>query len=640
MFEIISFDICALAVLIVILCANGSKKSSSDEASKKLLYLVIVTIIVGTLDIVANVNNGNGSRVAINYYCSGLYHILRNVTFYLYVSYIVSTVGIVHKVKNLYIEILKFVPLVAVICIAVTTPFNHVFYFYDDTSRYMRGKGFLAIYIFTSIYAFFAIYYIWRNVYIIGKRKALSLASCAIFSFAASVVQYMKPYVVVDIFGFALSILFITLFVDNPGDKIDRTSFLMNRQAYTNELRTIFFTNRPVDIVHINIANHKTLEEMLGYSNYVSLIKTISDKAVEVNIKLKKSAELFYLRDGRFRAILNGNDLDRTNAFAKDMLKLFNSYINVNGADVVLESSVCISRCPEDFNVLDNLLDFGAVASRFEEAGTIVYSKEIMKIDGYDVLSNLNRTIEKGIIDGKFELYYQPIYNIETNDYKEVETILRLHETDKKIIEPDTFYPIAEQSGAITELGRFAMEETCKFIDSDEFKNTGIEKLSIRLSAVNCLQKDIVDRIDELIGKYNISPKMIRFNITESLATDNQKIFASNITKLSEEGYTFAIDKYGSGYSNITTISLLPIEVVKFDRSFAGGEEYEKIRIVFENSAEMMKMLGKKVIIEEVDDWGLVEKFKLLGCDFMQGDAIAKVMTKQELLDFYSNLNA
>ena len=638
MFETVSYDISALAILMVLLFVWHMRRTAADKVSTKLVDLILVTSFVAVLDINANANNGMIDHVEINYICSGLYHILRNVTFYIYVRYIILIIGIQHKYPYRILNIAKYMPIVAMVLIAVSTPFTHFFYYYDDKNTYMRGEGFLFIYFLSFLYAVSAFYFIVRNMSIIGKRKALSLASCAIFSLGASVIQFSRPYIVIDIFGFALSILFIVLFIDNPADRIDNNSSLLNGQAYYNDLRTIFFTNRPVDIIHINNTNHRAIEEMLDYGSFYKLISDIG-AGIQNITKGVEGCKAYRIRDGRFRIVLDGNSIDRTNNLANELLSYMNSEINVNDVAFSIESSICISQCPEDFNIFDDIIDFGEAAAQFEKAGKIVYSKDILKVEGYDFHAKVNKMIEKGLVDGNFEVYYQPICNVKTGGFEEVEAVLRLHES-KKTWNQEEFLEEAEKNGSIIELGEFMMEEVCKFIASDEFKKSGLHRVSMRLSVIQCMEKDLQKYISELLEKYNITAENIGFNITESIASDNQKTFTENIEKLAQEGISLTIDEFGAGYSNIITLASMPIDAVKIDKSFAGGGQSEKVEIIFERTVQMIKSLGKAVVVDGVEGELYDGICRTLGCDYLQGDFYAKIMTKPELIDFYSGLNS
>ena len=632
MINIFSFDICAIAILAILVFALEFRKAVTDEASKRLLLLVVVTIVAAGLDIIANWHDGKSGRDAIKYFCSSVYHITRNGAFFLYASYILNLTGARYKRDRKAL----WVPFIVVTITAIITPFTKILYYYDENNYYVRGNAFFLIYVCNAVYAIYAFVFILKNISIIGFKKAVSLTSCAIFSLLGSLVQYSRPYMVVDILCFALSLLFIILYVDNSGDRLEPTSYLMSHQAYLTELKTDFYMSKPIDIIHINIQNFNVIEGVLSYSNCLSLIRILSGKMKEINGK--NNGLLFYIKNGRYRVILNGNDIERTNQLAKSLIEMFNCEEDVNGTQISIESSVTITQCPDDFDLLDNLLDFSEIAAQVETAGKIVYSREIKQSEAYITKKDMVKLVEQGLVKNRFEVYYRPIYDVETGDYKEVETIVRLHDEDNKIWEQEAFLDIAEQNGSIFEIGQYVLHEVCRFIKSADFAKTKIERVSIKLSVVECLQKDFAKQVLDVLDGNGIYPGILNFDITESLASDNQAVFEENIKQLSDAGISFALDDYGAGYSNITSLSSLPLETIKFDEAFANSSDNERLNAIFEHSIDMVKTLGKKILIKGVRDEAHVEEFKGLKCDFLQGPFFAMPMKRMRLIEFYERL--
>lgn len=637
MFKILCFDICALAILAILFFALEFRNTATDRGGKKLAQLVVVTMFAAVLDMAANYYNGHPGMRHFNYICSGLYNISRNASFFLYASYIMTIAGIWRKGNDRIFNIIKFLPFLGMVFIAVSSPFTGWFYYYDNSNSYVRGEAFFWIYVASTFYALYAVYYVLKSTPIIGKRKVLSLTSCATFSLMASIIQYFNSSFIIDILCFSLSLLFIVMFIDNPGDKIDQASLLLGGHVYTSELRMSSYVNKPVDILHINITNYKTIEEMLSYGNLLLFSKKIGSMIKDICAQERTDGSAFYLKNGRIRIILNRNNLERTKRLAELIKDAFNAEISVNDTSFQLESSLCITQCPQDFNILDDMVTFGSIAWQFEKPGKIVYSSDILKSDNYEVRANIGKLIEQGLLNDRFEVAYDPIYSVESGEFKEVEATLRLRDSNQNYIDQDVFIPAAEENGSIVEIGYYVLTEVCKYISGDEFKKTGIEKINIKLSVVQCLQKDFAEQILAILNQYSVSPDKIRFEITESVVSDNQKTFENNIRQLSNEGFSFALDDYGTGYSNITTLSTMPLEVIRFDKSFANSIGNEKVNAIFEHSVEMVKALGKIVVIEGVESKELADRLEELKCDYLQGSFFAYPMPEKRLVEFYEN---
>lgn len=634
MLEIICFDLCALAILLIFVFDLQFRKYVTDAASKRLMLLICATIVAAFFDIALNIHNGMSGNVWFNYFFAGVYHIMRCVAFYLYAIYIIVITRVWHKAGNRVVEIASFIPVLTIIIISVTAPFNRVFYYFDESNMYIRGDYFPVIYLCSAVYALYALYYIVKNIPLVGYRKSMSLASCGVFSLIAILIQYNNPHLVVDILGFSLSILYIILYIDNPGDKIESGSLLMRYRVYIEDLRIAFFTLKPIDIIHIDVVNHHAVEEMLSYNNYIELVKTFSDSLREVNNEGKYEGSLYHLKNGKYRVILNGNDRARTEKMAQDVIALMKKEMSINEMKFFADVAVYVTQCPKDFNLIDDLLNFGKVAPQYGRSGEIVFTEDILASKDYLLNRNVDKTIEQGILNNKFEVFYQPVYSTRYKTILGAEALIRLRDEDGNIIEPDSFIEAAEQNGSIFELGEIVFRDVFSFIASKDFKNSGMSMISINLSTIQCLQKNISEQVLKLIDEYKISSDKVIFEIKESLASDNQSVFSNNIKELQEAGITFAIDNFGTGYSNITTLSSLPVFAIKLDRKFTNIGDNPKHKEILESNIEMIKGLKKIIVAVGVENEEMAKQFTDYGCQLLQGRYYGMPMSREQLMDY------
>ena len=640
MLEKLCFDLCAVVVLLIILITLFIRKSVADKAGRHLMALIAITIVTAFLDIYSNSHNGLPGYTTINYLVSGLYHVTRSASLGIYARYIVLTTGIWTRGENVIIRQLRFVPFYIVTFFVVTAPNNHfIFYYLND--NYVRGKGFAIIYLCGAVYLIQALYIIIKSLPIIGYRRSASLASCAGLTILAAFVQFQLPYLYIDLIGFTLSLLFIVLFIDNPEDKVDGASLLMKHQVYINDLRNKFFMHRSFDIIHITVRNNKEISEMLDYSSYTAFKQTLGTKLKDIVRLNKLECDLYYIRDGKYRVVFNDNNYDRSLILAESLCNVFNGEIKVNESSIHVESAVSITQCPQDFSNLEDLLAFGSAAMVFEKIGQVVLTKDVLLEDTTSIRVHIDKYIERGLLDGGFKVFYHPILNTSNGKFDMVEATLKLLDKEKGLIDPELFMAVAEQNGSIIEIGLYVIDDVCRFVSSEEFAETGINKVNINLSVVQLMQKGFASQFISIIEKYNVTPDKIGIEVRESLATDVQKEFEININALTEYGIDATLDEYGAGYSNITTLSSMPIKSIKFDKSFIETENNDRLRVILENSIDMVKSLGKEIIIDGVESSKVIDKFAELGCERIQGtfDNI-RPMPENMLCMFYQGLNS
>ena len=183
----------------------------------------------------------------------------------------------------------------------------------------------------------------------------------------------------------------------------------------------------------------------------------------------------------------------------------------------------------------------------------------------------------------------------------------------------------------------FVFEEVCKFIASDDFKRLGLEYIEVNLSIVQCMQGGLAGDLLGVMKKYGVSPDQINLEITESADSKTQNIIAENLTSLLNAGLTFSLDDFGTGYSNMARMALLPLKIVKLDKTFANFESNPRLMIVLQNTVKMLKDMGMEIVVEGVETQELVERFAMLECEYIQGFYYSRPIPRDEFVEFISN---
>ena len=242
-----------------------------------------------------------------------------------------------------------------------------------------------------------------------------------------------------------------------------------------------------------------------------------------------------------------------------------------------------------------------------------------------------------GISKKQFKPYLQPKVNLKTGKIVGAEALARWLHPEHGVISPFAFIPLLEQHKCIDELTFCMLEESalaCK---------TLIEKglplnLAINLSLISLNNPDIAKKITQLFSSYNVNPKYITLEITESAAMTDGAIALENLARLYMSGFTLSIDDYGTGYSNLQQLTRIAFGELKIDQSFVQGfASNDQLLIVVASNIDMAHKLGIKCVAEGVEtkeDWDLL---KSMGCDIGQGYHIAKPMPVADFYQFALN---
>lgn len=631
--EELIYSVASGLILLVIYSSLNFRKMNKGRINKAFMSLVMVTIVATIFDILVILFDGDSSKPAsFKLILAVIYYISKNVSFALYSVYVIAVTDTSHKLGTGFKKKLLSIPVIVTVIASLSTLFVNDVFLIDNNGFFVRGPLIVLIYVCNGVYLALPMIIIvkyWRNL---GFRKSLALFSCAIGSLAAYCIGSYFPYLHFDLIAYTLGILFIMLIVMNPESKVDSQSGLLRHEAYFDELKTGYVSSKKIYIIQINIRDFETITNMFSYEKLGVLISYLSDRILLMCKRLSISGENYYIKDGEFRVVIPMDYPTNIERDAKAIYNIFNGGVNYSDINIELSSVVCVSKCPDDFKTFDDLYDFETRLKKFNGIDKIYYANQIIKNKEYTILSHMDEILERAFDEGNLEVYYQPIYNVKEKNFPVAEALIRLHDKEYGDIEPEFFLPVAEKNGYMDRIGQFVLEEICKFVSSAAFTDCGFKCIDMNLSVEQCLKNNLCDWISTTLKKYDVDPTKIYVGITESIATEGQKNFSDNIKKIQELGLGITLDGFGIGYSNIVNLSYLPIRAVKFDRKFINTGENNKQEAVLDSSIEMIKSLGKKVVIEGVETEEQVRKFEFLQCDYIQGFYFSKPVPLKHLL--------
>ena len=209
------------------------------------------------------------------------------------------------------------------------------------------------------------------------------------------------------------------------------------------------------------------------------------------------------------------------------------------------------------------------------------------------------------------------IFSTAENRVVGAEALARLIDPEIGNIPPDEFIHVAERSGEIMELGRQIFEHVCSFIQSASLRERGIEFINVNLSPAQCMNAQLTAEFSAIAQRYQVPMDMIDFEITESTADDAHEL-QTQLIHLQKSGAELSIDDFGTGTSNLTRLTKLPIHVVKLDMSIAWAH-FSGETTILPDLVRMFKNAGLKVVVEGVETAEMKESLTEMGCDYLQG---------------------
>ena len=232
----------------------------------------------------------------------------------------------------------------------------------------------------------------------------------------------------------------------------------------------------------------------------------------------------------------------------------------------------------------------------------------------------LENDLRRAVARREFELHYQPKVDVETGGLAGMEALVRWRHATRGLIAPADFIPIAEDSGAIVEIGRWVIEEACR--QNVRWQRAGAPKLrvAVNISGVQFRQPDLLDTIGHALSSSGLDPECLEIEITESVIMQDPSQMIVVLERLSAMGVHVSIDDFGTGYSSLSYLKRFPLDKLKIDRSFirdiSSDTEDAAITRAIIGLAHNLKL---KVVAEGVETREQLDFLRSLDCDEYQG---------------------
>ena len=216
-----------------------------------------------------------------------------------------------------------------------------------------------------------------------------------------------------------------------------------------------------------------------------------------------------------------------------------------------------------------------------------------------------------------------------------MEALSRLNFTEIGNIPPAEFVEVAENRGLIEKLGNLVFEKVCRFISENKDL---VPAVSVNFSVYQMVNPNIVETVNSIMKKYDVSPQNIIMEITESIFIDDFNIVLENMKKLSDLGIKFYLDDFGTGYSNLANVVMLPFSAIKIDRSLVlMTEEDKKGERFFSNILSTFKDSNLNILVEGVETSTQNQIVEQAGADYIQGFLYSRAIPEKDCVELFKN---
>ncbi len=310
---------------------------------------------------------------------------------------------------------------------------------------------------------------------------------------------------------------------------------------------------------------------------------------------------------------------------------------DAEGHEIVLGTSIGISVAPNDGTDPDILLKSADMALyRAKDNGRNAFS---FFESGMDAKMQKRRALEvdfrKAIAAGEFELFYQPLVNLEQNTISGFEALLRWNHPTRGVVLPGTFISLAEETGLIIPLGEWVLRQAC----SEAAKWPDDVKVAINLSPVQFRSKNLVSVVMSAMAAAGIAPNRVELEITEAILLQNNEATLATLHQLRGLGLRISMDDFGTGYSSLSYLRSFPFDKIKIDQSFVRGLDKNNDAIAIIHAVSGLgTSLGMTTTVEGVETREQLDLIRAEGCTEVQGYFFSKPQPASEVPRLLSSL--
>ena len=401
-----------------------------------------------------------------------------------------------------------------------------------------------------------------------------------------------------------------------------------------------FSGNRLIGLVLIDLDRFKNVNDTLGHNAGDRLLVAV---AGQLGSALREGQVLYRLGGDEFVLLCEGlKDIEEGIAEAERMLGCLREPIRIESHEFIVTGSAGISFYPlhaESGSELLRNADLAMYRAKKQGGNCLVFFDASMAEQTAREVK-IEQHLRKAIAEGELTLVYQPIQGIgEGRGGLCAEALLRWHSKELGPVRPDLFIPIAESTGLIIEIGDWVLRQACAQLGLWRRSGMPINRVSVNLSAIQLEQPGFVDRVRTILAETGCGPDGLMLELTESSVISRMDVVVKTLRELSDLGIKIALDDFGSGYSSLSVLNQLDIDVLKIDRSFiANIHDGSKDRALVKVILSIAGLLGIDSVAEGVETEEQLRMLREMRCTHAQGYLLSKPLERAEFERYAVNL--
>lgn len=633
----LSFRTAALIICITCIFYTAVMKRETKKRLRSRLFFA--ALIITFYDCVTGIINTLVLDSSLSLWTKYLIVYFNKLTYYgthfafvpVFALYIILVCDVFHRYKNKLKLLGLFGPCLLLEIAVITNPLTGLIIVNGIENSFTRGVGVYLAYAISAFYLVFCFYLLARYWNTMNHLQKIAMFYFLGLAVMGVIIQMLFPEIICELLAESLGLMGIMIMVERDDYRLDYKTRANNRSALIQDLKGSINVQKSFYAICVRIVNADLYRRLMGYKSYDIILTNVAQFLKGLDYRY----DVYRTTGGNFFMLCEDTcDLNIEDVIESIEKRFEQSFETGSGATNVKAKIICV-KCPDEFNDAYDILRLSD--SNIDDADKTVFMGKDLDF----ILRNID--VEKAIINGMagnaFKVKYLPVYLKNTMRVNSAEAFLTLDDPDLGKIRFHEFMSVAEEAGVVEELEIHMIESICQFISSGVSRSEmDIEVIAIHIMSVQVLTQELVEKMRFYINKYNVNPSMLRLTVSDTIATQAQDVLGYIIDEFNKIGVRFILLSHDSGFLGLDFSTIDRFDGINIDvKRHFGADDNDQSKAILKNRTNMVIQLGKRVILSGVDTKELYDRVKDVKADFIMGEYLSPMITKNELQNKFWN---